>query len=81
MLNQQYAATTAWIHDKEDSLFKYSLISCRRQVLSIQADDIVLSNIKNNQMGGVDFDMYVRSDDIVLDKQSLLQAVEVTVTA
>lgn len=52
---------------------------CRRQISVIQADDIILANIRSNSMGGVDFDMYVQfSDNMVLDRQALLQAVEVT---
>ena len=52
---------------------------CRRQASDIEADDVILTNIRSNDDGdGVSFDMYVQSsDNVVLNQQAILQAVEV----
>lgn len=45
----------------------------------VEADDIILSNIRSNDDGGIDFDMYVEADtNVVLNQEALLQAVMVS---
>ena len=52
---------------------------CRRQASDIEADNVILTNIRSSDDGdGVSFDMYVQpSDNVVLNQQAILQAVEV----
>jgi len=52
--------------------------TCRRQFTGVQAQDIVLVNIRDATVGAVDFDMYVQSANRVLNQQALLEAVEVS---
>lgn len=50
----------------------------RRQANLIQADDVILLNIRNNDaMDGIEFDMYIQQSGTngVLNQQALLQAV------
>ena len=55
--------------------------SCRRQVSSVQASDVVLMDIMASGMNGVEFSMFVVTSDsnAVLDQQALLQAVQVSI--
>ncbi len=59
----------------------FFLFPFRRQVSRVQTDDVVLVNIVDNSMNGVEFDMFVRASDnnAVLNQQTLLQAVKVCV--
>lgn len=48
--------------------------------MEFSADDIVLSNIRDNGQGGVDFNMHVLTgNNGVLNQQVLLDAVEVNI--
>ena len=55
--------------------------SCRRQVSSVQASDVVLMDIMASGINGVKFSMFVLTSDssAVLDQQALLQAVQVSI--
>ena len=45
----------------------------------VVADDVMLSNIRDDGNGGVEFEMYVRSgNNGVLNQQALLESVEVS---
>ena len=51
----------------------------RRRVSGVEADDVVLENIRNSAASGVDFDMYVQSSEsLLLDQETLLLAIEVS---
>ena len=52
----------------------------RKQAFNVEASDVVLSNIRDNGMNGLDFDMFVRipGSNAILNQQSLIQAVEVS---
>ena len=53
------------------------LINFRKQVFGIEASDVVLTDIRDNDVNGVDFDMFVLMQTALLNQQALLQAVQV----
>ena len=51
----------------------------RRQNIVVQADDVILTNIRENARNGIDFNMYVQTSggNMVLNLQALTNAVVV----
>lgn len=60
----------------------FAFTPCRKQTSGIQASEVFLTNIRNNDVNGVYFDMYIQVQSSVsnrvLNQQALLKAVSVS---